>query len=148
MRRTRGFDAGITLSLLAPVINIFLLRRGERTPRPSRARRARGCGIDTAGAPAAGRSGEESDRANLDAFAGPRIGRRGRIIEVGLSGPARPPVLQRIEHLEDKRLVAAHAREPIPAVLRIVSDGVGLADAVRVAALGDNEVLGRHAARI
>src|SRR5262249_33117057 len=76
---------------------------------------------------------EKRQRPDLDALAWPRVGRRGRILERGVGRPAGAAVLRGIEHLEHQRLVAPHARQPIPAVLRIVGDGVGLADAVGVA---------------
>src|ERR1700681_2809986 len=75
-------------------------------------------------------SSEKRQRADLDAFARPRVGRRGRIVEGGVRGPAGAAVVERIKHLEHDRLVAAHAREPEPFVVRIVGDGVSLADAV------------------
>ena len=58
------------------------------------------------------------------------------------------PSLSAVEDLEHQRLVAPHAREPVPLVLRIVGDGVGLADAVGIAALGDDEIVERDAARV
>jgi hypothetical protein len=41
---------------------------------------------------------------------------------------------------DDAQRVAAHAREPIPAVSGIVGDGVGLADAVRIAPLRYDQI--------
>src|SRR5712691_4113670 len=65
-----------------------------------------------------------------------------------MGSPAGASVLERVINLEDQRLVAPHAREPIPAVLWIVSYGVGLADAVWIPALGHDEIIEREAARI
>ena len=59
-----------------------------------------------------------------------------------------PAVLRRVIDLEHQRLVARLARKPEPLVLRIVGDRVGLADAVRVAPLRDDEVVERHAAGV
>src|SRR5437870_540327 len=57
-------------------------------------------------------------------------------------------ILQGIVNLEHKGLVAPHQREPVPAVLGIVGDRIGLAHAIGIAALRYHEVLRRHAARI
>src|SRR5271166_4889866 len=65
-----------------------------------------------------------------------------------MGSPAGTSVLERIVDLEDERFIASHAREPVPAVLRVVFYGVGLADAVRIPALGYDEVIGAEAARI
>src|ERR1700722_20794527 len=78
---------------------------------------------------------EERQRADLDALARTRPRRRGRIVERRVRAPARAAVLRRIEHLEHQRLVALHAREPVPRVRRIVGDRIGLADAVGIAPL-------------
>src|SRR6185437_13391678 len=78
---------------------------------------------------------EEGQRTDFDALARTRIGRRGRIVEGGVRRPAGAAVLERIEHLEHDRLLAPHAREPEPFVRRIVGEGVGLTDPVRITPL-------------
>ena len=57
---------------------------------------------------------EKRQRADFDALARTRIGRRGRVIEGGVRRPAGAAVLERIEDLEHDRLLAPHAREPEP----------------------------------
>src|SRR5262249_59375016 len=71
---------------------------------------------------------EKRQCADFDALARPRIGRRGRVFERGVGRPAGAAVPRGVVDLEDQRLLAPHARQPVPAVLGIVSDGVGLAD--------------------
>ena len=58
------------------------------------------------------------------------------------------PSLQRLVDLEDQRLVRAHAREPVPALIRVVGDRVGLADPVGIAPLVDDERLGLDGLRV
>src|SRR5262249_21657966 len=65
-----------------------------------------------------------------------------------MGGPARATVLERVIDLEHQRLLAPHAWEIVPAVLRIILRRVGLADAIGVAALRDHEVFERDAARV
>src|SRR5215510_2642018 len=65
-----------------------------------------------------------------------------------MGGPACAAILQGIVNLEDEGLVTPHQREPVPAVLRIVGDRIGLADAIGIATLRYHEVTRRHAARI
>src|SRR5262249_29141293 len=91
---------------------------------------------------------EKRQRADFDALARPRVGRRGRIVESGVGGPAGAAVLLRIVDLEHQRLLAAHARQPVPAVRGIVGYGVGLADAVGITALAYQKIVERDAARI
>src|SRR6266850_7566961 len=91
---------------------------------------------------------EESERPRLDALARRRARRRGRIDERAVRGEARAAVLGRIEYLEYQRLVAPHQRKIEPAVIRVVADAVGLAHAVRIAALGADQVPGGEAARV
>ena len=79
---------------------------------------------------------------------GPASARRGGVVERGVRREARAPVLLRVVHLEHDRLVALHAREIEPAMPGAVLEPVGLADAVRVAPLGDQQVLKLDAARI
>src|SRR5436853_7811362 len=91
---------------------------------------------------------EEGQRARLDALArrGPR--RRRRVDERGVRREARPSVGLRVEDLEDQRLVAPHLGEVEPAVAGVVLQAIGLADAVRIAPLGDRQVLWPEPARI
>src|SRR5690348_17901774 len=91
---------------------------------------------------------EESERADFDLLARPGVPRRGRILESGMRRPARAAGAFRIEDLEDEGFVAPHQRKPIPLVLGIVFDRIGLADAVGIAALGNDEILEHHAARV
>src|SRR6266849_9216778 len=91
---------------------------------------------------------EERKRSGLDALARRRARRRGRIDERAVRGEARAAVLGRIEYLEYQRLVAPHQRKIEPAVIRVVPDAVGLAHAVRIAALGADQVPGGEAARV
>ena len=58
-----------------------------------------------------------------------------------MGGPAGAAVFKRIVDLEYDRLLAPLPREPVPLVGGIVGDGVGLPDAVGIAALGDHEVV-------
>ena len=83
---------------------------------------------------------EKRHRPDLNAFARMRVGRRGRIDEGSMRGPAGAAVLFGIEHFEHIGFLAPHAREPIPFVRRIEFDGVGLADAAGRAALRDDHV--------
>src|SRR4051794_5236197 len=62
------------------------------------------------------RMSEKRQGADLDALARARMRRRGRVLERGVRAPARAAVFERVEHLEHQRLVAPHAREPVPAV--------------------------------
>ena len=71
--------------------------------------------------------------------------RRGRILERRVRREARAPVFLRVVDLEHHRLVAPHLREVEPAVPRAVLQPVGLPHAVRVAALGDQEIVGLDA---
>src|SRR5207249_11972792 len=91
---------------------------------------------------------EEAKGARLDALARRRARGRVRILERAVRGEARAPVLRGIEYLEDEGLVAPHPRKIEPAVLRVVGDAVGLAHAVRIAALGADQVLGGETARV
>src|SRR6516162_7176929 len=91
---------------------------------------------------------EKRQCAEFDALARPRIGRRGRVLESGVGGPAGAAVLRRVVDFEYQRLLAPHARQPVPAVLGIVGDGVGLADPVGIAALAHHEIPRRDAARV
>ena len=68
-------------------------------PHPPRQRRG--------GRPSCGGS-EKRERADLDALARPRVGRRGRIVEGGVGRPAGAAVLRRVVDLEHQRLVAPH----------------------------------------
>jgi len=63
-------------------------------------------------------------------------------------GEARAAVLGRFVYFEHQRLVAPHPRKIEPAVLRVVADTVGFAHAVRIAALGADQVPGSEAARV
>src|ERR1041385_8945357 len=94
------------------------------------------------------RAREEGERPRLDAPARRRPRRRVGVVERAVRGEASAPVLRRIEYLEDERLVAPHPREIEPAVIRVVADAVGLAHAVRIAALGADQVPRGEAARI
>src|SRR5262245_27465210 len=85
---------------------------------------------------------------DLDALARTLLGLRGRILEGGVRGPARHAFLLRVVDLEHQRLLAAHAREPVPAMPGIVGARVGLALAVLIDALRDDEVLKRDTACI
>src|SRR5260370_2065124 len=91
---------------------------------------------------------EKRQCADFDALARPRLGRRGRVLESGVGGPAGAAVLRRVVDFEHQRLLAPHARQPVPAVLGIVGDGVGLADPVGIAALAHDEIPRRDAARV
>src|SRR6476646_6342856 len=91
---------------------------------------------------------EKGQCADFDAFARPRIRRRGRIVEGGVGGPAGATVLQRVVDLEDQRFLAPHPGQPVPAVLGIVGDGIGLADTLGIAALIHHEIIGRDAAGV
>src|SRR6478609_7009407 len=91
---------------------------------------------------------EKGQCADFDAFARPRIRRRGRIVEGGVGGPAGATVLQRVVDLEDQRFLAPHPGQPVPAVLGIVGDGIGLADPIGIAALIHHEIIGRDAAGV
>src|ERR1700704_2423622 len=84
---------------------------------------------------------EKCQRPDFDALARARVGRRGRIFEGGVGGPAGAAVFQRIVDLEYDRLLAPLAREPVPLVGGIVGDGIGLPDAVGIAALGAHAVV-------
>src|SRR5262249_26974041 len=86
---------------------------------------------------------EKRQRADFDALTRPRVGRRGRVLKGGMRGPAGAAVLRRIEDLEHQRLFPPHAWQIVPAVLRIVGDGVGLPDAVGIAALAYQKIAGR-----
>src|SRR5438094_6403465 len=91
---------------------------------------------------------EEGHRARLDALARRGSRRRRRVDERGVRREARPSVGLRVVDLEDQRLVAPHLGEVEPAVAGIVLQAVGLADAVRIAPLGHQQVLGHEAARV
>src|SRR3954469_6752306 len=91
---------------------------------------------------------EKGECTDFDAFARPRIRRRGRIVEGGVGGPAGATVLQGVVDLEDQRLLAPHQGQPVPAVLGIVGDGIGLADAIGIATLIHHEIIGRDAAGV
>src|SRR5262249_17607713 len=106
--------------------------RARRKPRGARASNRRSGAQARGAAPQSSRALEKRQRADFDALARPRVGRRGRVFERGVGGPAGAAVLRRIEDFEHQRLLAPHTRQPVPAVLGIVGDGVGLADPVRV----------------
>src|SRR6266571_6315621 len=91
---------------------------------------------------------EKSERARLDALARRRLRARAEIVERGVRGEPRPAALFRVEHLEHEHLVAPHFGEIEPAVGRVVAQPVRLTHAVRIAALGDEQIPGRDAARI
>src|SRR5260370_29037513 len=91
---------------------------------------------------------EKRECADFDALARPRGGRRGRVLESGVGGPAGAAVLRRVVDFEYQRLLAPYARQPVPAVLGIVGDGVGLADPVGIAAFAHHEIPRRGAARV
>src|ERR1700724_3728731 len=91
---------------------------------------------------------EKRQRAYFNALARARAGRRGRVGERRVGGPAGAAVLLGIVDLEHDRLVALLAREPEPAMRRVVFDRVGLADAGGIAPLGNHEVGELHAARV
>src|SRR5882724_8305910 len=71
---------------------------------------------------------EERERADLDALALTRTRLGRRVVEGGVRGPARGPVALRIVHLEHQRLVRRQPREPVPAVVGVVGNRIGLAD--------------------
>src|SRR3974390_952216 len=73
---------------------------------------------------------EKRQGADLDAFARRRRGRCALVVEGGVGAPARPPVGGGIIDLEDQGLVAAHAREPYPAMGGVVFEHVDLADPI------------------
>ncbi len=91
---------------------------------------------------------KKRQRTDLDAFARVRVRRRGRVVEGGVGRPAGTAVLDRVVDLEDQRLIAPHARQPVPTMRRIVGDRIGLADAVGIAPLGNHEIVERDAARV
>src|SRR5437899_2935190 len=70
-------------------------------------------------------SSEEGEGADFDALARPRIGRCGRVLEGGVGGPPGAARLLRLVGLEDQRLVGPHPREPVPAMRRVIGDGIG-----------------------
>ncbi len=70
------------------------------------------------------------------------------ILEGGVRGPTRDAVLLEVVHLEHQRLLAPHAREPVPVVLGVVGAGVGLPLAAGIEPLGDDEVVERDAAGV
>src|SRR6478735_9514198 len=91
---------------------------------------------------------KKGQRADFDALARTRVGWRGGVVERGMGGPAGATVLQGVVDLEDQRLLAPHPGQPVPAVLGIVGDGIGLADAVGIATLIHHEIIGRDAAGV
>src|SRR4051812_40369097 len=91
---------------------------------------------------------EKGQCADFDAFARPRVRRRGRIVEGGVGRPAGAAILQGVVDLEDQGLLAPHPGQPVPAVLGIVGDGIGLADAIGIATLIHHEIIGRDAAGV
>src|SRR5262252_8487399 len=54
---------------------------------------------------------EKRQCADFDALARPRIGRRGRVLESGVGGPAGAAVLRGVVDLEHQCLLAPHARQ-------------------------------------
>src|SRR5689334_6445372 len=91
---------------------------------------------------------EERQRARLDALARRRAGRRGGIVEGSVRREARTAVVLGIVDLEHDRLVAPHARKVIPAMRGVVLEAIGLPDAMRIAALGDEQVARGDAVRV
>src|SRR5437763_1620899 len=91
---------------------------------------------------------EKRQGADLDALARPGVRRGAWIGKGGVRGPAGAAVAQGFVHLEHQRLVRPHPREPVPALLRIIGDRVGLPDPVLVVALVDHQAFGRHGLRV
>src|SRR5262249_10787813 len=69
-------------------------------------------------------------------------------IERSVRRKARPAVLQGIINLKDQCLLTPHEWEPVPAMVGIVGDRIGLPDTVGIAALRDYEIIGSDTARI
>src|SRR6185436_8400789 len=91
---------------------------------------------------------KERQRPDFDAFARPRAGWCTRIIERGVRRKARPSVLQGIINLKDQCLLTPHEWEPVPTMVGIVGDRIGLPDPVWVATLRDHEIFRGNASRI
>src|SRR5262245_20814555 len=91
---------------------------------------------------------EEGKGSGFYALSRRRAGRRRRIGERGMRREARAAVGRRVVDLEHDRLVARELRKVEPAVRRVELQAIGLADAVRVAPLGDQQVARRDAARV
>ncbi len=65
-----------------------------------------------------------------------------------MRAPAGAAVLQRVIDLEHDRFLAPLQRKPEPLVIGIVADRIGLADPVRVAPLGDDQIVRRDGLRV
>ena len=84
---------------------------------------------------------EEQKRTSLDAFAGNGIGAAVRVIERPVRRPARRAVNVRIVAFQQDDLVALHAREVVPMLIRIVDDVINATDpTVRVVAFRCHQI--------
>src|SRR6185295_14114227 len=91
---------------------------------------------------------EKRESPDLDTLAWAGGGTGVGIFERGMRAPAGTAVLGRVIDFEHERLVAPHAREPGPAMRRIVGELVDLADSVGKAPFRCDEVFLLQRARI
>src|SRR6516162_7214517 len=75
---------------------------------------------------------EKCQGSHFNAFTRWSVGRTGGVVKCRMRGPTGAAILCRIKRLENDRLVSPHFGEVIPAVFRIVSAVIDLANPVRV----------------
>mmetsp|Transcript_101793 Transcript_101793/g.287126 ORF Transcript_101793/g.287126 Transcript_101793/m.287126 type:complete len:250 (+) Transcript_101793:93-842(+) len=90
---------------------------------------------------------KEHDRADLDALADRRTGRRKRVFEGGVENETRPALLL-VVHLEDEALVLHHAWVIVPLVGLVEFQRIVFAGSIGEKKLIEEEVLLRHGARV
>src|SRR5262245_30915601 len=86
---------------------------------------------------------EKSERTHFNTLPRRSVRRSRRIIERGMRGES-STLFFRVVDLENDRFVAAHLGEIDPPMIGIGFEPIGLADPVRITALGDHEIAKRN----